>query len=168
MYVLDSVMASADVRPNTASFNYLLQGFARVGDVTTAQEYYHRMIQSGFSPDSYTVRAIAEGFINIGDLPGTVTVVQDFFNQYGVLPPIATHLQILEHCLGLGLVYEAKRYVYFIQQLWDWNVHPSYHSTPSVTRAVERVCTDPRLSKEALLRLFAYFGEELDPQRDFL
>jgi pentatricopeptide repeat protein len=168
MYVIDTVMASAGVRPNTASFNYLLQGLARVGDVTTSQEYYHRMIQFGLNPDAYTVKAIVEGFINLGDLPGAVTAAQDFFNQYGVLPPITTHLQILEHCLGLGLVYEAKRYVYFIQQLWDWNAHPSYHSTPSVTRAVERVCADERLSKSALLRLFAYFGEELDPARDFL
>jgi hypothetical protein len=101
----------------------------------------------------------------LGDLPGGVTVVQDFFNQHSALPPYTTHIKILEFCLARGMMYEAKRYVYFLQQLWRWEPN-EYHSEEFIKqmRATQR---NSQLQKPALKQLFAYFGERLEDS-DFL
>jgi hypothetical protein len=107
-----------------------------------------------------TVEAIVGGLLNLGDVASAITVVQDCFNQYSVLPPYTTHLKILEFALGRGLIYEAKRHVYFIQQLWKWESN-EYHSKEFI-KLVTLTQKNPKLSKEAVQKLFAYFGERLD------
>ena len=165
MHVLDTTMKSAGISPNTRSYNFLLSGLAAVGDVVTSQEYFLKMHNSGIQPDSQTVSTIVDGLLNMNDMPGAVTVVQDFFNQHMVLPHVWTHSKILELCLGQGMVYEAKRYCYFIQQLWKWEPN-KYHSEAfvDVMRTTQK---SPGLQKEALKKMFAYFGEELK-ESDFL
>ena len=103
------------------SYNLLLAGLARVGDVPQAQTLYADLLAAGLSPDAWTVRAVLDGLVNGGDLSGAVTATQDFFNQHGVLPPYTTHLKVLEFCLATDLVHEAVRHVYFIQEyIWKW------------------------------------------------
>lgn len=173
MNVLDTVIRNSTdddgvaLRPNHISYNMILAGLARVGDVITAQRYYHKMLnEDNLVPDAFTVRAIVDGLLNLADAPAAVTVVQDFFNQHSVLPPYTTHCKILEFCLARGMIYEAKRYVYFIQQLWHWKPVENYHSKKFIQlmRATQH---NTQLQKPALQRLFAYFGETLD-DRDFL
>lgn len=134
-------------------------GLARVGDVVTSQEYYHKMLNHGLKPDAFTVRAIVDGLLNLSDAPAAITVVQDFFNQHSILPLYTTHLKIIEVCLARGMVHEAKRHVYFLQQLWHWEPN-EYHSKSFVKlmRATQR---NTQLQKPALQQLFAYFGEAL-------
>jgi hypothetical protein len=103
--------------------------------------------------------------LNLGDVSGCVSTVQDFFNQHSILPPYTAHLKILEHCLAQDMVYEAKRYVYFLQQLWHWKPN-AYHSD-EFCKLMKATQANPQLQKEALQQLFAYFGEELT-ERDFL
>lgn len=172
MHVLDTMIPNArdangnPLQPNNLSYNLILSGLARVGDVTAAQTYYQKMLmQSKLQPDSFTVRAIVEGLLNLSDTPGAITATQDFFNQHNVLPPISTHCKLLEVCLATGMVYEAKRYVYFLQQLWRWE--PTIYHSPAVVHRLRAVQTHPQLQKEALQELFAYFGERLD-ESDFL
>jgi pentatricopeptide repeat protein len=181
MHVLDTMLPKAPLvvepssgvgmklQPNHISYNLLLAGLARVGDVVTAQQYYHKMInESGLEPDPFTVRAIVDGLLNLADVPAAVTVVQDFFNQHSVLPPFNTHCKILEVALGRGMIYEAKRYVYFIQQLWHWKPVPNYVGyTPQFLQLVRATQRHEQLQRPALEKLFAYFGETLDDS-DFL
>jgi pentatricopeptide repeat protein len=173
MNVLDNVIRNSTdengvlLRPNHISYNMILAGLARVGDVITAQRYYQKMLnEDNLVPDAFTVRAIVDGLLNLADAPAAVTVVQDFFNQHSVLPPYTTHCKILEFCLARGMIYEAKRYVYFIQQLWHWKPVENYHSKEFIQlmRATQH---NTQLQKPALQKLFAYFGETLD-DRDFL
>jgi pentatricopeptide repeat protein len=173
MNVLDTVIRNSTdddgilLRPNHVSYNMILAGLARVGDVVTAQRYYHKMLnEDNLVPDAFTVRAIVDGLLNLADAPAAVTVVQDFFNQHCVLPPYTTHCKILEFCLARGMIYEAKRYVYFIQQLWHWKPVENYHSKQFIQlmRATQH---NTQLQKPALQKLFAYFGEKLD-DTDFL
>jgi pentatricopeptide repeat protein len=181
MHVLDTMLPNAPLvvdhrggvgvklQPNHISYNLLLAGLARVGDVVTAQQYYHKMInESGLEPDPFTVRAIVDGLLNLADVPAAVTVVQDFFNQHSVLPPFNTHCKILEVALGRGMIYEAKRYVYFIQQLWHWKPVPNYAGyTPQFLQLIRATQRHEQLQRPALEKLFAYFGETLDDS-DFL
>lgn len=160
MHILDEVMPANGVQPDALTYDTLLWGLARVGDAPTIKEYFNKMHASDIKPTKRTVEAIVQGLLNLGDITTAITVVQDCLNQYSVLPPYTTHLKILEFALGRGLVYEAKRHVFVIQQIWKWERN-EYHSE-EFSRVMELTKQNPKLSKEALQKLFAYFGEELD------
>mmetsp|Transcript_14990 Transcript_14990/g.34644 ORF Transcript_14990/g.34644 Transcript_14990/m.34644 type:complete len:109 (+) Transcript_14990:494-820(+) len=102
---------------------------------------------------------MVDGMLNVGNVSGAITFVQDVFNQYTVLPPYTTHLKILEVALASELEYEAKRHVYFLQQLWKWQ--PTQYHSPEETEKVQLAQRNPKLSKEALQHLFRYFGYTL-------
>jgi pentatricopeptide repeat protein len=165
MHVLDTAMPDADCPPDAISYNLILSGLAAVGDIVKAQEYYVKMQNTGIKPDAFTVRAIVDGLLNMGDTPGAVTVVQDFFNQHSILPPYTTHTKILEFCLARDMVYEAKRYIYFLQQLWRWKA--SSYDDEDFVKLMDATQRNTQLQKPALQKLFAYFGEELT-ESDFL
>lgn len=160
MHVLDDVMPASGIQPDAVAYNILLSGLARVGDVPTMREYYRRLLSDGLHPTKETIGAVVDGLLNLGDVGGAITFCQDSFNQHSVLPPYTTHLKILEFTLGRGLVYEAKRHVSFLQQLWKWERN-RYHSD-DFARLMDLTQKNPKLSKAALQKMFAYFGERLD------
>lgn len=75
-----------------------------------------------------------------------------------------THLKIIEFALANGLIFEAKRHVYFVQQLWKWQ--PSQHHSKSFCSVMEATKRNPKLNKSALQKLFQYYGEDLN-EKDF-
>lgn len=162
--ILDETMPQKGIEPDTYSYNTLLAGLARVGDVVNLREYLTHMTNRGVTVDKYTVQAVADGLLNVGDIPGASSVVQDVFNQHNALPPYTTHLKILEFALANGLIFEAKRHVYFIQQLWKWT--PSPHHSEEFRRVMESTKHNPKLSRRALQKLFRYYHEELH-DKDF-
>ena len=167
MHVLEDIMPDAShTQPNNISYNLLLAGLARVGDVVTIQEYYQKMQVAGLKPDAFTVQYVVDGLLNLGDAPAAVTVVQDFFNQHSILPPYTTHIKILEFCLARDMIYEAKRYLYFIQQLWHWQPNEKYHD-PAFIQLMRATQRNTQLQQPALQQLFQYFGETLH-DTDFL
>lgn len=163
--ILNETMPQRGIEPNAFCYNTILAGLARVGDVTSLKEYLQSMTNKRIPVDKYTVQATADGFLNVGDISGASTMVQDIFNQHDALPPYTTHIKIIEFALSNGLVYEAKRHIYFIQQLWKWT--PSQHHDKEFVKLVERTKRNPKLSKEALQKLFRYFHEELTDEDFF-
>lgn len=160
MHLLDEVMPANGIEPDIVAYNILLMGLARVGDVPTMKDYFRQLLSNNLDPTKETIEAVVDGLLNLGDVGGAITFCQDSFNQHSVLPPYTSHLKILEFTLGRGLVYEAKRHVSFIQQLWKWEKN-KYHSD-DVVRMMELTQKNPKLSKEALQKMFAYFGEKLN------
>jgi pentatricopeptide repeat protein len=160
MHILDEVMPSKGIEPDAVAYNTLLYGLARAGDAPTMKEYFNKMNSKNIQPTKETVDAIVTGLLNLGDVTTAITFVQDCFNQYSVLPPYTAHLKILEMSLGRGLVYEARRHVFVIQQLMKWERN-EYHSK-EFCRIMDLTQKNPKLSKEALKNLFSYFGEKLD------
>ncbi|GAX28009.1 hypothetical protein FisN_16Lh288 [Fistulifera solaris] len=153
------------LKPLTFSYNLLLQGYARLGDVMSAQELYHELLAKGLQPDAFTVRAVVDGLLNVGDVSGAVSAVGDFFHQHTILPPYTTHLKILEFALSQELVFEAKRYVYFLQSLWGWQPN-SYHTEEQI-KLVKATQDNDQLKRAALEHLFEYFDVPLTDD-DFL
>lgn len=165
MHILDEVMPDNGIEPDAVAYNTLLIGLARVGDVPTMREYFRQMVASGLHPSKVTIQAVVDGLLNLGDVVSAVSFCQDSFNQYSVLPPYTTHLKILEFSLARGLVYEAKRHVFFLQQLWKWQ--PNKYHSEEFCRVMELTQKNPQFSKEALQDLFEYFGERLDDSEFF-
>ncbi len=163
--VLRETMPRQGVTPDIVSYNTLLLGLARVGDVTTMMELWVEVQSSRHLEVSpYTVKYMVEGMLNRGDVSGATSFVQAAFNQHVVLPPYPIHLKILEMALGLDLVYEARRYVQFIQQIRKWRPN-KYHTFNQIGQVRAHQRQRP-LSKSALQRLFRYFGHDL-PNSEF-
>lgn len=167
MEVINDTMPKHGIEPDVFSYNTLLSGLGRVGDTEVMREFFTTMTNKQISVDKFTIEALVDGLLNAGDIGGAITLVQDVFNQHHVLPPYTSHLQIIEFALGNDLVYEAKRHVYFLQQLWNWKPVENERYTNHFRRVMYFLQINPKLSKEALTQLFAYFGEGLTEQ-DFL
>ena len=157
--ILNETMPQKGIEPDSYSYNTILAGLARVGDISSLKEYLMSMTNKRVRIDKYTVQAMADGFLNVGDISGASTMVQDIFNQHDTLPPYTTHLKIIEFALSNGLIFEAKRHVYFIQQLWKWE--PSKHHDKKFIEIMEATKHNPKLSRESLKRLFRHFSEDL-------
>jgi len=123
------------------------------------KEFLTEMTNIAIPLDKYTIQALVDGLLNARDIDGAVTILQDLFNQHSVLPPYTSQLKILEFALSNALPYEAKRHVEFIKQLWKWTPN-KFHSSEfqNEVRGRQR---NKKLSKEALQKIFAYYGYEL-------
>lgn len=152
-------MPNNGIQPDTYSYNTILSGLARFGDRDFMKEMLTTMTNNDIALDKYTVQALADGYLNSGDISGAISVVQDMFNQHHILPPYTTHLKIIEFALGNDMVYEAKRHVYFIQQLWKYSPRPN--DSEQFQKVMFLTQKNAKLSETSLKRLFAYFGEEL-------
>ena len=107
--------------------------------------------------NKYTVQALVDGSLNVADVSEAITLVQDIFNQHSVLPPYTSHLKIIEFALANDMLYEAKRYLYFMQQLWDID---------STDKKIFMTKNNPKIGKGALIKLFQYYGVKLT-EEDF-
>lgn len=130
------------------------------GDTVTMQELFVTMNNANIRIDKFTIQAMVDGMLNMGDIAGAITFTQDVFNQHLRLPPYTTHLKIIEFALASDLVYEAKRHVYLLQQIYKWT--PNEYHDPTVVREMELTKKNPKLSKVSLQKLFAFFGERLE------
>jgi len=157
--ILNDTMPAKGIQPDSFSYNTVLAGLARVGDTENLRNILISMTNKNVPIDKYTVQAMVDGLLNMGDVSGASSMVQDIFNQHDTLPPYTTHLKIIEFALSNGLIFEAKRHVYFIQQLWKWQ--PSQHHSDEFCQLVSATKKNPKLSKDALQKLFCYFGEDL-------
>ncbi len=131
------------------------------------REMLTTMTNRGIRCNKYTVQALVDGYLNAGDISGAVSLVQDMFNQQRILPPYTTHLKIIEFALATDLTHEAKRHVYFIQQIWKWKPNTfGKDETKRFQNIMYATQKNPKLSKKSLQRLFSYFGAEL-LEKDF-
>ena len=138
----------------------MLHGLARVGDAAMLKDLLTEMTNIGIPMDKYTVQALVDGLLNASDITSAITIVQDLFNQHSILPPYTSHLKILEFALSNALPYEARRHVDFIKQLWKWSANEKYDNY-EFRVAVEQRQKNRHLSKEALQKMFSYYGYTL-------
>lgn len=164
IHILNDVMPRKGIAPDTISYNSVMHALARVGDRSYLKEMLTSMTNKSVPVDEVTVQALVDGFLNASDIAGAITMVQDMFNQHSILPPYTSHLKILEFSLSNEMAYEAKRHVYFLQQLWDMNEERSKKIRSMSERQKETfmmTANSPKLNKKALIKLFRYYGEDL-------
>jgi pentatricopeptide repeat protein len=163
--VLEETMPSKGIEPDAYSYTLLLDGLAKVGDVSSMRDYF-RHVQNKDLVTRSNVRAMVDGMINAGDVAGAVTFLQDMYNQYQVVVKHNVHLKVLEVALASDLVWEAERYVTVMEQIRSHEVNFAWDE-PDFCRMLETFQKDPRTSRESIRKVFAYFGETLD-ERNFL
>jgi len=161
LQMLNEVLPRKHLKPNATTYNTILAGLARVGDRSYIKDLFIQMTNDGVKMDAFTVQAVVDGYLNLGDVSGAVTWVQDIFNQHKVLPPYTTHLKILEFALASQQVYEAKRHVYFIQQLWKWDESRFAGGDDKLKQVIRMTRNHRKLAKNALKKMFSFYGEVL-------
>ena len=169
LYTLQHVLPKEErLAPDVYSYNLLMHALARVGDNATQMQLLAEMTSKTIKPVPLTVQALVLGHTNSGDLDTAISLIQDMFNQHNILPPHHTHLRVIEIALARGMVYEAKRHVYFLQQLWKWSPpHAlSKEQSQEIENTIDFYRTSPKMGKDALIKLFRYHGEELT-ENDF-
>lgn len=194
MHIKDQIMPSKNMSPDIYTYNSLISYLSRVGDVFYIKELLTEMTRKNIKLHKLTVQLIVNGFLHVSDIPGAVSIVQDIFNQHLVLPPYTTHLTILEFALASNNVYEAKRHLFFIEQLWVLDEEKKKKRKESSKGAagedqqqkkehindeqeeyvynshqrnmILRTKHNPKLSKSALIDLFQYHGVQLS-EKDF-
>ena len=115
------------------------------------------MTNKSIPVDKYTVQALVDASLNVADVSGAITFVQDIFNQHTILPPYTSHLKIMEFALSNNMIFEAKRHLYFMRQLWKLN---------SDQREIIAAQENKKIGKDAFIQLFRYYGHELT-EKDF-
>ncbi|KAL3779302.1 hypothetical protein ACHAWO_006847 [Cyclotella atomus] len=111
--ILNETLPQKGVDPNSISYNTILAGLARVGDIASLRELLVKMTNKNIPVTKYTAQAMADGLLNMGDISGASTIVQvryssnndnitcfylssnktpfcvtqDIFNQHDTLPP---------------------------------------------------------------------------------
>ena len=150
LQIFREIIPKKNLEPNGKSYLFLLQALARLGDISTMRELWDKLLIDQVELNPYLIEAMVDGLLNKGNVAGSITLCQDVWNQVHIQPPYTTHLKILEFALANDYLYEAKRYIYVLQQIWmtTGQVHP-------------------KLSKAALSHLFQYFGYKLT-EDDFL
>jgi len=155
-------------KPNVITYNTILSSLARVGDITLMLYLLNEMISVTTTNtirntnattttktvypllDKYTSQAICDGYLNTSDINGAITQIEQLYNNYNILPPYTTHYKVLEFSLGVGDIYEAKRYLWFLQNVWK-----------------DHEYVYKKIGKEELKHLFKYFGVALVDEDDF-
>mmetsp|Transcript_19931 Transcript_19931/g.24412 ORF Transcript_19931/g.24412 Transcript_19931/m.24412 type:complete len:777 (+) Transcript_19931:39-2369(+) len=176
IWLLTEKMPELGLKPNEYSYNTILHALARVGDEMYLTELLIEMTNNpslSLTPNS--VEALVLGKLNAGNVGGAITLIQDIYNQHGVLPPSSTHLDVLEHALGHEYVHEAKRHIWFLEQIkQQWRSSDEYmkaHTNSAYTKnwdwkrlhdqVVKGVIHNPKLSRDGIKHLFQFFGETL-------
>jgi hypothetical protein len=165
MQVLEETMPSKGIVPDAYSYTLLLDGLAKVGDLSSMRDYFWHVQNKDLVRRS-NVRAMVDGMINAGDVAGAVTFLQDMYNQHQIIVKHNVHLKVLEVALASDLVWEAERYVTVMEQIRSHEVNFAWDE-PDFCRMLETFQKDPRTSRESIRKVFAYYGETLD-ERNFL
>jgi len=187
--ILYTTLPELDLEPDIYSYNILLSSLARVGDVTFLRHLLTEMTNTNVPLNAFTVEALSHGYLNAGDIHGAINIIQDVWNQHQVLPRLTTHYKLIEVVLGIGDVYEAKRYVWFLQQIWIWNEQQQSLNNNNNTNKQQDFTNSfneeqlelsgystsiqqasilkKKLFKNELKHLFQYFGYDLKDEEDF-
>ena len=109
------------------------------------------------------------GHLKQQDVGGALDRVQELYNQFGVRPPIASMLKLLDTSLKKGDEYEARRVVVIINQLFV--NHPDLESKSNQLHDVREtigesldhdIVRNAFLSSSCLEKRFAIYGLSRD------
>jgi pentatricopeptide repeat protein len=88
------------------------------GDLTAADDLLMKMVSRAVPLTQAVVASFAQGYIRNGAAGKALDVIQDLYNQHRVRAPVTVWTALLDNALARGDVHEARRVVYFIQQVF--------------------------------------------------
>lgn len=97
---------------DTCSFNIVIHGLCKTGQVDKAFEFFNIMRNFGCLPDTTSYNSLINGLCKLGDVDGALELFRGFHSQPGLSPDVMTYTTIISGLFKLGRRNEAVH-------LWD-------------------------------------------------
>ncbi|GKD14731.1 pentatricopeptide repeat-containing protein [Tanacetum coccineum] len=116
--VLFKNMMSRGIRPNTITFNVIIDGFGKSGNINSLLNMYEKMLEFGCRPDVITFTSILDGYCRIGDLHKGLEI-WDEINRRNLYPNIYTFSILINTLCKEGRFIEARDLLRQLKQRGD-------------------------------------------------
>ncbi|GJZ65763.1 GDSL esterase/lipase [Tanacetum coccineum] len=87
--VLFDNMSGRYIRPDTITFNVIIDGYGKIGDMSSVLDLYDKMLESGSHPDVITFTSVLDGYCRVGELHEGLKI-WDEMNRRNLYPNIYT------------------------------------------------------------------------------
>nr|GEX42677.1 hypothetical protein [Tanacetum cinerariifolium] len=111
-------MISRGIRPNTITFNVIIDGFGKSSNINSLLNMYEKMLEFGCRPDVITFTSILDGYCRIGDLHKGLEI-WDEMNRRNLYPNIYTFSILINTLCKEGRFIEARDLLRQLKQRGD-------------------------------------------------
>ncbi|CDO97508.1 unnamed protein product [Coffea canephora] len=103
----DHILILRGFCPDTCSFNIVIRGLCKGGQVDKAFQLFYDMGSFGCSPDMITYNSLINGLCTVGNLDRALCLLRDIQSQVGVAPDVVTYTSIISGLCKSGKMEEA-------------------------------------------------------------
>ncbi|KAL3538585.1 hypothetical protein ACH5RR_001951 [Cinchona calisaya] len=103
----DHILSLRGFSPDTCSFNIVIRGLCKGGQVDKAFEFFHDMGSFGCLPDMITYNSLIYGLCTVGNVDRALELLREIQSQVGIAPDVVTYTSIISGLCKLGKMEEA-------------------------------------------------------------
>lgn len=116
IFLQDHILRLRSFFLDTCSFNIVIHGLCKTGQVDKAFEFFNVMGSFGCLPDTASYNSMINGFCKLGDVDRALELFEEIHSQPGLAPDVTTYTTIIYGLFKLGRRNEAVC-------LWDDMLH---------------------------------------------
>lgn len=118
----DHILRLRGFRPDTCSFNIVIRGLCKVGQVDKAFQLFYDMGSFGCLPDMITYNSLINGLCTVGNLDRALHLLRDIQSQVGIAPDVVTYTSIISGLCKSGKMEEAAS---FLEEMIRCGIKPN-------------------------------------------
>ncbi|CAK9151213.1 unnamed protein product [Ilex paraguariensis] len=118
----DHILRLRSFCPDTWSFNIVIRGLCRVGDVNKAFKFLDDMRRFGCMPDLVTCNTLTNGLCRIGNVDRGHAFLREVKSQFGLSPDVVTYTSVISGYCKLGKMEEALN---LFDDMFSFGIKPS-------------------------------------------
>lgn len=103
----DHILKLRGFCPDTCSFNIVIRGLSKGGQVNEAFEFFDDMNSFGCLPDLITYNSLINGLCTVGKVGRALELLREIQSQVGFAPDVVTYTSIISGLCKLGQTEEA-------------------------------------------------------------
>ncbi|EMR08813.1 hypothetical protein PNEG_02981 [Pneumocystis murina B123] len=100
------MMRKASIQPDRLTYDFIMDGYAQVGDVKGALRTFSQMKQYGFAPSVYSYAHLIKAYSKIGDIDNVMLLFKDM-KKYLINPNLVIYTTLISLCVQNQLFDEA-------------------------------------------------------------
>ncbi|CAA0822038.1 Pentatricopeptide repeat-containing protein [Striga hermonthica] len=108
--------------PETCTFNIVIRGLCRAGNVDRAFEVFHAMRSFACHPDHFTYNTLVNGLCRVGKVDRAETFVREVKAQSGFSPDVVTYTSIISGYCKSGKMEDASA---LLDDMIDNDIRPN-------------------------------------------
>ncbi|KTW27270.1 hypothetical protein T552_02253 [Pneumocystis carinii B80] len=100
------MMKKASIYPDRLTYDFIMDGYAQVGDVKGAVKIFSQMKEYGFAPSVYSYAHLMKAYSKIGDIDNVLLLFKDM-EKYPISPNLVIYTTLISLCVKNQLFEEA-------------------------------------------------------------